>query len=91
VDLQAPNLSPVLTGPIRNIVPNLVYAATGHEVTTVMVAGRILVRDGHVTTVDEAGIRVDAQAQATALAQRVAQDPLHREMALMEAMDAGLL
>jgi 5-methylthioadenosine/S-adenosylhomocysteine deaminase len=91
VNLQAPNLSPVLTSPIRNIVPNLVYAATGHEVTTVMVGGRILLRDGQVMTVDEAAIRADAQAQATALARRVVEDPLHREMALMEAMDAGLL
>jgi 5-methylthioadenosine/S-adenosylhomocysteine deaminase len=40
VDLDALNLSPVLEGPIRNIVPNLVYAASGHEVRTVMVAGR---------------------------------------------------
>ncbi|MHC4607859.1 MAG: amidohydrolase family protein, partial [Planctomycetota bacterium] len=32
VDLKAPNLTPVLQEPVRNIVPNLVYAATGREV-----------------------------------------------------------
>ena len=36
VDLTAPNLSPVMAAPVRNIVPNLVYAGSGHEV-----------RDGH--------------------------------------------
>ena len=31
VDLTALNLSPVLTEPIRNIVPDVVYAASGHR------------------------------------------------------------
>lgn len=91
VDLTAPNLSPVLDAPVRNLVPNLVYAASGHEVRTVMVAGRVLVQDGEVLTADEAAIRAEAQAQAEAIARRVAADPLHREMALMAAMHAGQL
>jgi len=60
VDLSALNLSPVLDAPVRNIVPNLVYATK-------------------------------AQAQAKALAQRVAADPVHKGMALLEAMEAGRL
>jgi 5-methylthioadenosine/S-adenosylhomocysteine deaminase len=39
VDLNELNLSPVLNEPVRNIVPNLVYAASGREVKMVMVAG----------------------------------------------------
>jgi 5-methylthioadenosine/S-adenosylhomocysteine deaminase len=65
--------------------PNLVYAASGHEVKTVMVAGRVLVRDGQVLTADE------AQAQAEAVAQRVATDPVHKGMALLEAMEVDRL
>jgi 5-methylthioadenosine/S-adenosylhomocysteine deaminase len=91
VDLTALNLSPVLTEPVRNIVPNLVYAASGHEVKTVMVAGKVLVRDGEVLTADEVAIRADAQRQAEAVAQRVAADPVHKGMALLEAMRAGRL
>jgi 5-methylthioadenosine/S-adenosylhomocysteine deaminase len=91
VDLTAPNLSPVLLDPIRNLVPNLVYASSGHEVKTVMVAGKLVVRNHQVLTVDEAAIRSGAQAQADALAQRVAADPIHREMALMRAMEADQL
>jgi 5-methylthioadenosine/S-adenosylhomocysteine deaminase len=91
VDLSAPNLSPVLTAPVRNIVPNLVYAATGHEVTMVMVAGKVLVRDGVVLTADEDAIRAQAQAQAEELAARVAADPVHQGMALLAAMEAGQL
>jgi 5-methylthioadenosine/S-adenosylhomocysteine deaminase len=91
VDLTALNLSPVLEAPIRNIVPNLVYAASGHEVKTVMVAGQVLVRDGIVLTADEEAVRAEAQSQAEALAERVAADPVHREMALLEAMEASQL
>jgi 5-methylthioadenosine/S-adenosylhomocysteine deaminase len=91
VDLTAPNLSPVLSSPVRNLVPNLVYAGSGHEVRTVMVAGRILVRDGRVLTADEDGVRAEAQVQAEALAGRVAADPTHKGMALLAAMDGGCL
>jgi 5-methylthioadenosine/S-adenosylhomocysteine deaminase len=91
VDLTALNLSPVLETPIRNIVPNLVYAASGHEVKTVMVAGKILMRDRQILTADEEVVRSEAQAQAEAVAQRVAADPVHNEMALLDAMGAGWL
>ena len=51
-----------------------------------MVAGKVLVRDGEATTADEGAIRAEAQAQAEAVARRVAADPVHRGMALLEAM-----
>jgi 5-methylthioadenosine/S-adenosylhomocysteine deaminase len=89
VDLRAPNLSPILLEPIRNIVPNLVYAGTGYEVKTIIVAGRTLMRDRRLLTVDEAAIRAEAQAQA--FDRRVAADPRHKELALMQAMAAGKL
>jgi 5-methylthioadenosine/S-adenosylhomocysteine deaminase len=91
VDLTALNLSPVLEAPIRNIVPNLVYAGSGHEVKTVIVAGEVLVRDGQVLATDQAATRAEAQVQAEALVQRVAADPVHKGMALLEAMKVGQL
>jgi len=91
VDLTALNLSPVLEAPIRNIVPNLVYAASGHEVKTVMVAGRTLVQEGVVLTADEEAVRAEAQMQAEMVAQQVAADPVHKGMALLEAMEGGQL
>ena len=91
VNLNEPNLLPVLDQPIRTIVPNLVYAATGREVRTVIVDGRVLVRDGRVLTMDAAGIMAEAQAQAEEVARRVGDDPVHRSMDLLDAMDAGQL
>ena len=91
VNLNELNLLPTLETPIRNIVPNLVYAATGREVTLVMVDGRILLRNGKLLTADEEAVRHEAQFQASALAQRVAVDPVHERMALLEPMAAGML
>ena len=91
VDLTEPNLLPMLDAPIRTIVPNLVYAATGREVRTVIVDGRVLMRDGIMLTLDEAAIRADAQEQAERVAAMVLSDPVHREMDLLDAMAAGQL
>jgi 5-methylthioadenosine/S-adenosylhomocysteine deaminase len=91
VDLRVPNLAPILLEPIRNIVPNLVYAGTGHEVKTVIVAGQTLMRDRRILTVDEAAIWAEAQAQAQAFDRRVTGDPRHRDLALVRAMDNGQL
>jgi 5-methylthioadenosine/S-adenosylhomocysteine deaminase len=91
VDLTEPNLMPVLQDPVRNIVPNLVYAASGREVTRVMVAGRTVVEDGRVLTLDRADIVAQAQLEARGIANKVAADPLHREMDLMAAMAAAQL
>jgi len=91
VDLSAPNLTPSLDAPIRTIVPNLVYAGSGHEVKTVMVAGRVLMRDGYVLTMDEKMVQAEAQNQAEAVSQNVAADPVHKKMTLLAAMEAGQL
>jgi 5-methylthioadenosine/S-adenosylhomocysteine deaminase len=91
VDLHALNLMPVLTAPIRNLAPNLVYAATGHEVDLVMVDGRILVREGRVLAVDEAAVREEVQQRAQEVADAVKHDPIHLDMALLQAMEEGNL
>jgi 5-methylthioadenosine/S-adenosylhomocysteine deaminase len=73
---------------VRGIVPNLVYADSGHEVKTVIVAGKVLVRDGQVLTADQSVIRAEAQEQAEALARRVGADPVHKGMVLSGARGA---
>lgn len=91
IDLGELNLLPTLEAPIRNIVPNLVYAASGREVTDVMVAGRWLMRQRTLLTADEDAARAEAQEQAHLLAARVAADPVHEGMALLDDMAAGRL
>ena len=91
VDLSAANLSPVIEFPVRNIVPNLVYAATGKEVHSVVVAGKFLVRDHQPLTLKADKIRNDAQQHAERIAHAVRQDPSHHCLQLMHAMQNGQL
>ena len=91
VDVNTPNLLPMIDSPVRTLVPNLVYAGTGKEVQTMVVAGRIVMRDRNVLTLPEPEIRAEAQRQAERVGERVARDPLHRGLSLLSAMRAGQL
>lgn len=53
--------------PINNAANALVYAETGADVRTVIVDGRVVVREGRVTTVDESAIRSRAAEAAVRL------------------------
>jgi 5-methylthioadenosine/S-adenosylhomocysteine deaminase len=67
VDVRRPTLAPVHTRPMRNLVPNLVYAARGDEVQTVVIDGEIVVDGGRLVTLAEEEIVADAQRLATAI------------------------
>lgn len=60
--------------PIHHPVSAIVYSALGHEVTTVMIDGRFVMRDGVVTGVNEAEVRRRAQTHADDLARRAGSD-----------------
>jgi len=56
--------------PLHNPVSALVYSALGHGAQTVVIDGRIGMRDQMVTTVDAGAVRQRAQAAADGLAGR---------------------
>src|SRR5262245_44038214 len=53
--------------PLSPALGSLVYAETGNAVDTVMVGGRVVVREGRVLTIDERRLRASAQAAADSL------------------------
>jgi 5-methylthioadenosine/S-adenosylhomocysteine deaminase len=91
VDVDTPNILPIIDGPVRTLVPNLIYAGTGKEVQTVIVAGRVIMRDREVLTLSEPEVRAEAQHHAQRIGGLVAKDPLHKELVLLSAMSAGRL
>lgn len=91
VDVDTPNLLPIIDEPIRTLVPNLIYAGTGKEVQTMVVAGRVVMREREVLTLSEPEVRAEAQAHAQRIGARVAADPVHRDLALLSAMQADQL
>jgi len=67
VDLRTPSLTPVFTGKNSNITAHLVYAAHGDNVDTVIIDGRIVMKNRQLLLVDEEKII----AEATTAARRV--------------------
>ncbi len=53
VDLTKPTMLPVYTEPMRNIIPNLVYSARGAEIALSVVDGKVILRDGKLSNVNE--------------------------------------
>ena len=70
VDLRQPSLAPVITTPMRNIAANLVYAGRGHEVDTVIAAGRVLVENRKPLTFDLDAILDEVQQEADIVSQK---------------------
>ncbi len=62
VDLRHPNLSPTVSRPFRNFVPNLVYSASGAEVDNVFINGRRVMDNGRLLLVDESALTSEAEA-----------------------------
>ena len=91
VDLQRPTLAPVHTRPMRNLVPNLVYAVRGDEVDTVVIDGQIVVQHGRLLTASEADIVAEAQHHAASIGP-AAEDAFWRvDTPLARAMREGNL
>jgi 5-methylthioadenosine/S-adenosylhomocysteine deaminase len=65
VDFSASHLTPV-----HDPVSHLVYAARGSDVRHTICDGEVLMRDRELTTLNEEGIRAEAQERATGLAER---------------------
>jgi len=70
INLDSPNLLPVMCKPIRNVVPNLVYSARGCEVDMVIVDGKVILEGGKLLTLNEGEIIKKAKESARLLAER---------------------
>ena len=91
IDLTAPALSPVLFSPVRNIVPNLVYAASGDEVQTVIIDGQVIMEDRKLLTVDETQVISCANQRAAAICTRLCTGPHTAEQAGGQSGQEGQL
>jgi 5-methylthioadenosine/S-adenosylhomocysteine deaminase len=70
VDMRRPHLRPLITTPRSNVVFNLVYYATGADVDTVVIDGKVVMEERRLSTVDEDEILTRLQSHAQRLWQR---------------------
>jgi 5-methylthioadenosine/S-adenosylhomocysteine deaminase len=73
VDSQRPHLRPLITSPVSNVLFNLVYYATGADVDTVVIDGKVIMEGREVSTLDEHEVLTRLQKHAQQLWQRAAQ------------------
>lgn len=68
LDLRCPTLAPVITSPMRNLIPNIVYAARGNEVVTSIINGKVIMENRKPLTfdLDEVVDEVQKHADITA-------------------------
>ena len=91
IDANSPTLTPILDSPIRTIVPNLVYGANGSEVSDSMIAGKWVMRNRKLLTVDQQQIIETAQREAECVAERMCGFSDHADLKLTGAMKQGFL
>jgi len=72
VDTRRPQLRPLITRPRSNVIFNLVYYATGADVDTVIIDGKLVMEGRQVRTVDEDRILTRLQEHAQRLWQQAA-------------------
>jgi 5-methylthioadenosine/S-adenosylhomocysteine deaminase len=90
-DLKTPHMTPILTRPVRNVAPNIVYGARSDEVETVIVNGSVVVEDRRCTTLDEERVMAEAQRAAEELTALAEDDYMAAGSHLAEAARKGLL
>ncbi|MFZ7944215.1 amidohydrolase family protein, partial [Neobacillus sp. 19] len=91
INLLEPTLSPLFIDPIRNIIPNLVYSARGHEVETSIIDGKIIMENRQITTIDTRSAILDAQQAAKEVSLRAKKDILQADSEMLRMMEEGLL
>ena len=89
IDLTYPHLNPIYDAPIRNLVPNLVYSARGHEIEMVMVDGKILVEDHKLLTDDEQMVVMAANKAAKRIARELGEISWSRDLPLVKWTTEG--
>jgi 5-methylthioadenosine/S-adenosylhomocysteine deaminase len=91
LNLKVPHMMPIITHPVRNVAPNIVYSARGDEVETVIIDGKIVVQDSNVLTMDEEKIMEDAQKASDEICAAAAEDFFKAGSQLAKAVKKGLL
>ncbi len=91
LNLKVPHMMPIITHPVRNVAPNIVYSARGDEVETVIIDGKIVVQDRNVLTMDEEKIMEDAQKASDEICAAAAEDFFKADSQLAKAVKKGLL
>jgi 5-methylthioadenosine/S-adenosylhomocysteine deaminase len=91
LNMKMPHMMPLISSPVRNIAPNIVYSARGDEVETVIIDGEVVLDEGELKTMDEEKILHEAQEAAETVTNRARKDFFNAGSRLVDAVKKGLL
>ena len=91
LNLKVPHMMPIITTPVPNVAPNIVYSARGDEVETVIIDGKVVVMEREVLTMDEEKVMEDAQKASDEICTKATDDFFKADSYLAKAVKKGLL
>ncbi|MHA1504038.1 MAG: amidohydrolase family protein [Candidatus Heimdallarchaeota archaeon] len=91
VDLKRPNLTPVVSKPFHNFVPNLVYSATGYEVDNVIINGKEIILSNEFVSINQEEIIKEANKSAQRVFADAEEDWIKAGSQLVSSVKKGLL
>ena len=91
IDLNRPNLIPVVDKPFKNFIPNLVYSSTGNEVDNVIINGVQIISNNKFINIDEASIINEANNRGQDIFEKAAEDWLKAGSEMVTVYKNGFL
>lgn len=91
IDLSRPNLTPTVSKPFRNFIPNIVYSTTGYEVDNVIINGKEIISNNQFIDIDEQKIIFEANKRAKEIFELAEEDWRKADSELVKKVDKGLL
>ncbi|MEG2020706.1 MAG: amidohydrolase family protein, partial [Oscillospiraceae bacterium] len=86
LNMQHLHMMPIVLTPLRNIIPNLVYAANGSEVVLSMIDGKLIMENRKLLNLDEKEVIKEANIEAQKLLNRAEKTLFSHETAMNKLM-----
>jgi len=74
LNLRHPHLTPTVSRPFRNFIPNLVYSTNGTEVDNVIINGKVILYEGKFVNINEQDILEEANIRAKRIFESASED-----------------
>jgi 5-methylthioadenosine/S-adenosylhomocysteine deaminase len=91
IDLKQLNLTPRFSKPFHNIIPNLIYSASGSEVDNVIIQGTFLLQDGKFVDIDTDSVMKESNDRITKIVEEASNDWQLADSLLVQKVKEGWL
>ncbi len=91
INLQKLFLTPIISKPFHNFIPNLIHSATGTEISNVIINGKLILHDNQFVNINEEEIIEESNARAEKLYERATEDWKNAGSKMVKDVEMGLL